>query len=175
MLQLTTSACPPTVNYIRAGLSYCAPHTTRTLEHLVRDSRIKQVVLLARYERHSAARAAFMAGLSSSIIALKRGGKQVILIGPLPTHRFDPPNATGMLFTQGRDVARWGMAGDRYRKQNADFIETLPAFAVRTGVIYVDPFPILCRQDHCPAWSQEAGVLYFNESHLSVSGARLVS
>ena len=174
VLQLTASACPPAVNYVRAGLAYCTPHNTRTLERLVQDSRISHVVLVARYERHSATSAALIAGLTSSIVALESAGKQVILIGPLPSHRFDPPHAIGMLFSQGRDPVRWGMAGDLYRKENAAFIEALPALAVRTGATYVDPFPILCRQDHCPAWRPETGVLYFNDSHLSVSGARLL-
>ena len=175
VLQLTASSCPPAVNYVRAGQAYCAPHNTRTLERLLQDPRIRHVVLVARYERHATALDAFIAGLTSSIVALESAGKQVILIGPLPSHGFDPPHAIGMLFFQGRNRSRWGLAGDRYRKENAAFIESLPALAARTGAVYIDPFPVLCRQDNCPAWSPEAGVLYFNDSHLSVSGAGLLA
>ncbi len=174
VLQLTASSCPPAANYVRIGHPYCAPYNAQVLERLAGDSRIHHVVLVARYERHSSARKSFMAGLSSAIITLERAGKQVILTGALPSHRFDPPNASGMLFTRGRDVADWGMTRDLYRRQNADFIEALPDLARRTGAIYIDPYPLLCRQDLCPGWSPEAGVLYFNDSHLSVSGARLL-
>jgi lysophospholipase L1-like esterase len=116
----------------------------------------------------------FWAGVDRTITVLRAAGHRVIVLGPVP----DMPQASGIPAA----VARWAAKG---RDPNAFSFKVgtdemsgvesrLDNIATAQGATFVPVSPELCSDNGCKPYADGA-VLYFDNNHLSMSGAQLIA
>jgi hypothetical protein len=176
IMQITASACPPALDYQVARRPLCIGHNRSTFERLAADRRIRTVVLATHFEGYPPGDfGRLAAGFSRAVQGLRAAGKTVIVVYPIPVFDFDPPMALGMTATRGGDLASVGLDVARYERSNAGAIEFLEVVRPRTGLVAFRPTEVLCSQAICRAYASGSGVLYFNRSHISLTGARMLA
>ena len=170
--QLTASACPPSLGYGRWDRPQCAGHNRAVLAGLARDPAIETVVLFAHYNGYGADRDKVLAGMGEAVRALHAAGKRIVLVDPLPVPGFDVPKALGMIAWRGGDPAAWAPPRTDADSQAAErFLDRL---AAEVGAARILPASALCSPAGCRAVGPDGAVLYFDDRHLSLAGARLV-
>jgi peptidoglycan/LPS O-acetylase OafA/YrhL len=173
VMQITASACPPALGYNSYNRKNCTLHNSETLDQLVADSRIRQVVMLANFATYpQAKREELERGFEAAVQTLSTNGKKVIIFEPIPVFDFDAPSALGLIASRGGKPSAWGLPLQVYRSKNAPFLELISRVAKATSAVVIPTADILCRDDLCGAFADGEGVLYFNADHLSVTGAR---
>lgn len=173
VMQISASLCPPAQDYSAPGRPHCSRHNARTLDQLVSDPRIRQVVLLADfgvYRRDM--QTALTDGFATSVRELVAAGKQVVLVEPVPVFPYDAPTALGLIASRGGDLQDWGVPAAEYRADNALFLALIADLARETGAQVVRMDRLYCPGGLCRAYAPDDGALYFNADHLSVTGAR---
>jgi peptidoglycan/LPS O-acetylase OafA/YrhL len=174
--QITASACPPSVGFTIAYNRACRTHNADMLLHLKSDRRITTVVLVADYRRYDEENsAAMLGGLELSVLDLQASGKRVVLVYPVPVYDFDPPSQVGLAMRLGRDPLSVGMSRAQFERDNGRTIAELDAFTQSHDLAVLRPSDVLCNATRCRVYDPQAGVLYFNGQHLSMSGARLLA
>lgn len=172
LTQITSSACPPSVGLDLPNRPNCAAHNQATLEALIADAALDRVVLVARYQlyvKHDAA--AFEAGLNRAITALTAAGKRVVLVDPYPGYLYPVPEALSNLSRRGGDPATLEQSIDEYRHRNAPALAMLERLGALPGVTRVKTSDALCGDGTC-AVIDGGKPLYFDDNHLSMTGAR---
>ncbi len=174
--QITASACPPSVGYDIRYNRACREHNADTLAHLKADSRVKTVILTANYLRYdNDESAAMLGGLEISALELQNAGKQVVIVYPLPVYGFDPPSQAGLALRLGRDPAAIGMSRADFDRDNRLVTTELDGFTAAHGILPLRPADMLCDASLCRVYNAKLGVLYFNNQHLSLTGAGLLA
>lgn len=184
--QLSFAGCPPTWGR-RELHTDCARWTAEAVDHLIATPQIDAVVVSYRINMHlygehvavypqlpsegsDAERAAIWQAYGGLLERLQSAGKRVALVLQAPEL---PQWATDMIFKhrhQTGDLA--GVPTAWWQQRNAwvsAHRATLPA-----GVSVIDPAELLCDARNCYVTRQDQA-LYFDDDHLSVSGAGLVA
>ncbi|MFT3727235.1 MAG: acyltransferase family protein [Terricaulis sp.] len=174
VMEISATLCPPTMDYVAPRSPPCKGRNDEALRRLVADPKIRDVVLIANLENHhDDEREALAAGYRRSVIALLAAGKHVTVIAQIPVMPSEPPAALGMLAAWGGDPTNYGEARDGHRRRSGwgnGVLRTLQ------GVTLIDPADDLCDRALCRALRPgDPAPLYFDASHLSVTGARLVA
>ncbi len=172
--QITASGCPPAVGFSFPGKDGCALYNTGIVQKLT--SLPPSTIVLATYSLAWVREFPdqFWAGVERTITALRNAGHRVIVLGPVP----DMPHASGIPAA----VARWAAEG---RDPNAFSFKVgvdemggvearLNEIATAQGAIFVPVSPELCSGKRCKPYTDGA-VLYFDNNHLSMSGAQLIA
>jgi hypothetical protein len=175
VLQITASSCPPAVDFDRKGRAYCRAHNSDVLDRLRADPRIRTVFLVADYDTYGAGPSAFTRGIAKSAQALTAAGKRVVLVYPIPIMPAEPPQMLGLHAARGADPASWGLPRAEYDRREGAKIAFLDELAAATRADALHPEQVLCDARLCRAYAPKWGALYFNQNHLSVTGARLVA
>jgi peptidoglycan/LPS O-acetylase OafA/YrhL len=170
--QLTASSCPPALGYNRWNRPLCARHNRAMLDALVADPAIETVVLFADYGGYGDDRPRVIAGLREAALALHAAGKRIVLVYPLPTPRFDVPKASGLIAWRGGDPQAWGARAPDPAALATE--RSLDALARAVDGEAVRPAVALCANGFCRTTGPDGAALYFDDRHLSLSGARLV-
>lgn len=172
--QLTASGCPPALDYSLPSLDQCATHNRAVLDGLIQDARVDRVLLVARYGLylHRPDAAKFEAGLASSVAALREAGKQVLLVDPFPEYGYPVPAALAQRLQREAPLNELGQSVARYREQQRDALALLERLGKQPGVSRLRTAEWLCRTDHCDVLQPPLQPLYFDDNHLSLSGAR---
>src|SRR5690606_12362374 len=90
--QITSSICPPSLDFEEPTRPLCAAHNAATLRALIDDKDVVRVVMIAHYGLYLRTQAAeFESGLRRSVQSLTRAGKQVVLVGPFPVYGYPVP------------------------------------------------------------------------------------
>lgn len=173
-LQATASACPPALGYKLEFRPKCAAHNEATLARLAADARIETVVLVANYERYEHDTKGLLDGLARTADKLRDAGKTIVLTYPIPTMPNEAPRTLGLIAARGGDISAYGAARAEYAKRMAGVVGKLDEIAARVGGRRFMPDALLCEDEWCPGYRADAGVLYFDSAHLSLTGARLV-
>lgn len=177
IMQITSSGCPPALDYQLPERSTCAAHNEETLDQLVRDDRIRTVIVTLSFARYTASdRVRIRAGLTRAVETLITSGKIVVIAYPFPNPPFEVPSVLGLMEQRGEPLGLLGVTFAQYEKENRSTIAFLDALSLRTGAIAFRPVEGLCDRSFCPAYVAGSGVMYFNYndvSHVSVTGARL--
>ncbi|PKR89165.1 hypothetical protein CXZ10_10805 [Pleomorphomonas diazotrophica] len=174
--EITTSACPPVMGYYSIKRPNCAEQNIASLEGLTADPAIRTVIMVAALEGYGADRQDMIeSGLKQSVQALEVAGKKVILIGPIPNQDYDPPAALSLRADNVEALSSWGRSRDDVELHLRNYRVMVSEISATTGATVVDPVPVLCNTDLCPGYDPNFGVLYFNQSHLSIAGARKLS
>lgn len=164
---ITMSGCPATLS--REGP--CARHTAETLAAIKADPAMRWIVLASNLHGEDAFARDSVAGVERSALELKRAGKSVIIVQPIPTYDFDPPSMLALAARSGRDVARVGMARTRFEQESGWIDREFKRFRDETGVGGVAPSDIYCDALRCRVYEEKIGALYYNQGHLSRRGA----
>lgn len=176
VMQITSSACPPALDYTLPDRPYCLAHNAETFARLAGDARMRTVVFAANYPgypREDWPR--LSAGVARAIEGLRAAGKETALLYPTPTFTYDPPAALGVIAARGGDPRAFALPRSKYESTNSATIAFLDRLSGRVGAVKLSPADALCDDAECRAYDAALGALYFNANHLSVTGARLVA
>lgn len=180
----TKYACSPLLGdaeWKSRNFEECRDFNQRIYEWIKTDQNIKYVFLSARWqstaekfaEDEREAREKFSEALTQTVTLLTSAGKQVFLIAPVPEPGFDVP----------RCLARQLQFGERSftcpRIQLLDWMTenalSLSAFnALESQVPVFFPSRVLCPGESCNL-TGATGILYFDDDHLSKTGAQSLS
>lgn len=170
---ITASGCPAQT---RDPSPACAEHNAQIWEGLRADAHIRTVVLIANYRGYESEPQSEMPGsLLEMAAALKRAGKQVIIVGPLPGFGFDPPSEAGLSIRFGRDPRAVGISTPIYDRENARLIDQLKAFGAENDIPVILPRDLFCDAEMCRVYDPAQGVLFFDSVHPSLTGARRIA
>jgi peptidoglycan/LPS O-acetylase OafA/YrhL len=176
VMQITSSACPPALDYTLPDRPHCIAHNAETFTRLAQDARVRTVVFAANYPgypREDWPRLA--AGVARAVEGMRAAGKEVALLYPTPTFAYDPPAALGVIAARGGDPRAFVLPRPKYESANQGTIDFLDQLASRVGGFRISPADALCDNARCRAYDAALGALYFNANHMSVTGARLVA
>jgi hypothetical protein len=117
----------------------------------------------------------FWKGLESTVQSLRKAGHSVVLLGAVPPH----PDHIGVPSA----LARWvfyGGAAEEYRfsldrRAASDINLHLERIAKESRAAYVSLVPYFCPNDSGCQGYKDGTVMYFDDNHMSVSGAKRVS
>ena len=175
-MEITASACPPSLNYSLRERPFCADHNRETLQRLLGDKRIHTVILTVNFTRYqNQAFEAMLSGYGDVVARLQEGGKRVVIVYPIPILDFDPPWVLGLRSELGKSLESVGVARDVFLQNNHRVLDFLNEIVAKNHIDAVLPEDILCSQKLCSVYSSEIGVLYFNSNHLSIVGARVLA
>lgn len=173
--QITSSTCPPALHFEEPTRPMCTAHNAATLRALVDDVAVKRVVMVAHYRHYLRTQAeAFSSGLSRSVAALVAAGKRVVIVGPFPTYAYPVPAALVAMHRRGEPLDRFGQPRHAYERDHGPALTVLRQLGTSQGVSVVDVGEVLCGDGDCDVVS-EGVPLYYDDNHLSMVGARLLS
>jgi peptidoglycan/LPS O-acetylase OafA/YrhL len=172
LMQRTRGSCPPVIGYDPPKEPNCAPFNQEVLERIARTPSIRTVYLAAFWESATYRVPGMADRIGDTIARLRRLGRRVVLIGPVPGQPFNVPRHLALAAARG-DLAdvRGGATAD-YRRDVAWFDRALPAWHA-LGAESLDPTRALIDGDHLRIVA-DGSPLYFDSHHLSLAGARLV-
>ncbi len=174
---VTYSACPPGSVHggARGGTGGCAAHERATLDAIRADTALAVVFLVARYSQAREEQGdGFFTELGRVARALADAGKSVALVYPAPEYGFSVPTQLARAAHRGDDIATLGLPRGAFDAQRARIVRALDAIRTDARIAMVDPSRRLCDPVRCRIFA--AGhALYFDDDHLSLSGARYVA
>lgn len=117
-------------------------------------------------------------GLGEVIARLRRAGKTVVLVGPTPEFEVDVPRALGLMAARGEEPEGLVVTEAAFLARQGRVLELLDAHA-GPGVLRVNPHERLRLPGPGPAryraMADGDASLYFDDDHLSLTGARFVA
>jgi peptidoglycan/LPS O-acetylase OafA/YrhL len=172
--QITASGCPPAEGFTFPADKGCERYNSAIIDRLKMIS--PATIVLATYSLawHREYPEQFWPSFERTIATLRAAGHRVIVIGPVP----DMPEAAGIPAA----VARWTAKGrdpDKFSfKFGAEEVNGVEArlndIATAQGAIFVPVSSELCSGKRCKPY-EDGAVLYFDNNHLSMSGAQLIA
>jgi hypothetical protein len=173
--QLTASACPPAVGFVTEDRPKCAEYVDAML-HALSKAPPSSVVVAAHYFQwmHGSDRETLFRGFAETVQVLRKAGHSVILLGPVPEHPggVTVPSALARWVLYGGAPADYRFALDRRAALDSEAF--LRRIANETGSVYIPLVPYLCPDEGECRGYRNGTVMYFDDNHLSVSGARQV-
>jgi hypothetical protein len=176
----TMPACPPVHGW---QISYqewrraCAGFQERTLDRILAADSIRTVVIAANFRAYVAIaerQEGLLDGLQAVVDRLLRAGKRVVLVYPYPT--VEVRAFKGLLKEAGRDgdLAKLGQPVDRFLSDNRAAFDLLDGLGDTEALVRIYPHRFLCGEARCVLY-RDGRVLYQNEDHLSLTGARVLT
>ncbi|CAN5238824.1 acyltransferase family protein [soil metagenome] len=175
---ITASGCPAQImtGKARDADPVCAAHNAQILAGLTAETNIRTVVLIANWRGYEAEPRSEMPGsLFGAALALKRAGKQVVLVGPLPGFSFDPPSEAGLALRFGGDPRGVGITTAQYDRDNRAILAEVRAFGAANEIPVISPRDLFCDAKMCRVYDPKEGVLFFDSVHPSLTGARRIA
>lgn len=176
--------CPPLFGIQKNSANpSCPDQNTLIKNHLLAHPEIKTVIMAAHwnvYFRDAGpltvgtgrattveGTAAIRAGLAASLEWLLNNGRQVILIGPVPTFDKSVPLAQALGVATNRNFLH--STAQEQRDKNAPFFQVVNVFHGAPSFRFLDPIQWMCAGD---CITMKNGVpLYRDAHHLSIAGA----
>jgi len=193
---LSFSGCPPALLFTIDNPG-CNEWVGESLDYLKLDSDIKSVIIVYRYGLYlygdhlneypnipddapsfmieanpEFARSKFWESLALIVKQLQESGKNVYLLEPIPEL---PTHIDKIIFRDDMSptLSRLGSNKTYYNERNKNILKQLKSIAKDTGSIILSPSKALCNNLNCFA-IQEGQALYFDDNHISMSGAKSV-
>jgi peptidoglycan/LPS O-acetylase OafA/YrhL len=173
ILHFTHSACSPAARALPHASPECNAFNQATLAWLSRP-RAPAIVILSAAADSPQYRAdpAFQAGLLDAAEALRRAGKRVILVGPVPSYPSDVPRRVALAWQSQPGTMPQGVPIAKFLSRNRAVLASLQ-LARSHGFAVLLPHEQLCRES-CDL-VRGGKVLYFDDHHLSVEGGRIIA
>lgn len=196
LLHLSFSACPPATRY-DSPVPGCSQWQREAIRRIEQSPQIKNVLIAFRYSMYlfgdhlpgypqipdhplhinsfdpDKSRDLIWGDLVSTIDGLRKAGKHVFILGPVP----EIPRplqqeiaATPRMVTERDHV---GITRQWYQQRNRYVLDHLKQLPWGNDLTLVDPAVVLCDPVQCKSVIGDKA-MYFDGDHLSVSGARLV-
>jgi peptidoglycan/LPS O-acetylase OafA/YrhL len=173
-MEITASACPPALGYQNSSRALCRQRNDTALREIVGDARVTTVVMIASYSGYDDEEWPIIErGMERAVRELRAAGKRVVVVSALPIMPNDPPSALGMMSARRLDIAHYGVTRTEHDARNVWSIALMRKLEAQ-GAIVVDSALILCDAQFCPAYRAPL-ILYFNRTHVSLAGARLIA
>lgn len=171
--EITTSSCPPALGYKSNNAPLCTDQNAVSIDGILSDPNIETVIMVAAWESYGARKApSIAAGLEEAARRLAAAQKAVIIIEPIPNQTYDPPSGLSIRADDKTALLSWGRALNEVQRDLRPLRSIVIGIAERVGAKTFDPLPLLCGDSLCPGYDPTLGVLYFNQTHLSLTGAR---
>ncbi len=169
----TYSQCPPALGFSTKARRSCVAHNERVLAYLRSHREITEVFLIAHYRIYEtpAYRAAFESGFRAAVSELLASGKKVTVIYPIPGARYSIPLMASALALQREPIETLTIPRAYYAAINTEAHALLDSLE---GVERLHPENVLCLPQSCRIALNER-LLYFDNSHLNMFGARYVA
>jgi peptidoglycan/LPS O-acetylase OafA/YrhL len=191
---LSFSGCQPALNYnVKRG--GCHNWTNETLAYLEQEQSIKNVIVGYRYtgflskpdinnwlrepfrkETHEEVWEMYWQSLDEIISRLLKAGKMVYVVYPIPEL---PDHIATILtpnylfvddYTYDKDKTT---TVDAYMKRHAFILEKLDSLPFGDNLKAIKPLEAICSEEYCPT-VRDGQALYFDDDHLSLTGAGIV-
>jgi peptidoglycan/LPS O-acetylase OafA/YrhL len=173
--QLTSSSCPPLLDIKVPSQSSCAERNSKVLAYLSNHPEIRTVVLAQHFFGYDdIGQDVWMAGLDRTVVGLKKLGRTVILVGPLPNPRQNVPSSIARSIMFGRNDYTIATPRSTFHRETSSIIAALRRIDEVHDADFVDVEPVMCKETECP-FAIGRQPLFFDDNHLSVSGARIVA
>jgi len=170
----SSPGCPPANDFQPPNEPECRAFNERTQDFLSRETEIKTVILVGRYDKVFVGQqqVSLLNGLLKTVRTAQSAGKRVILMGPIPTYDYAVPR----MLSQGFQRERRIIAAVTSRRE---FLSRIDFFwrafdGIGGSIVRIFPDQALCPDTVCLIYDGRAA-LYFDEGHLSTEGARKVA
>ncbi len=202
LLHLTFSGCPPLLTY-KSNLPGCSDWLKESIEYIEKDNKIKNVLIGFRYSsylygdhvksypntpnvdpsRHiedninlnsHEIREIIWNDFNNIISRFIDAEKSVYILYPVPEL---PKHINSILklstISNDPEILENTTPSSYYAKRNAFILDKLNSLNYSSKLHAIKPFDMICNLDWCPVVIDNE-VLYFDDDHLSVSGATYV-
>lgn len=191
-INATLASCPPLLGVDLPFAPDCARFNALVLA-TIQKQHIRNVILVARWALYAEGsrygifesgmtvlfaqtvaeqHAAFAAGLRRTLDALARTGVKTTVVGPIPESRYDVPSTLARAAIFHVDVHPEPAVAD-FRARQAFVLPLLEELRKAYGFALVQPAEVLCGPESC-AIVRDAKPLYYDNHHLSMTGAALI-
>lgn len=172
--QITASGCPPAAGFTFPADHRCEQYNAAMIDRLTSIS--PATVVLATYslawDREYPDQ--FWPSFERTIATLHAAGHRVVVLGPVPDMRDASgiPAAVARWTAKGRDPNDFSF---KFSANRVRAVETrLNDIATSHGAVFVPVSSELCSGKRCKPY-EDGAVLYFDNNHLSMSGAQLIA
>lgn len=171
--QITASSCPPARGFNPLGRPNCAAYNERMLRSLTAVPPTTIIVAAKSVHWLREDPKTYLRGLGETLQLLARSGHHVILLGAAPPHphHLSVPATLARLAAVGVDPNTYTFDPGMAEMEGVD--RELRQIADGQGATFVSISPAFCSRAGCAAYLDDA-VLYFDDNHLSVAGAKIV-
>lgn len=171
---ITSSHCPPLLG---RAFGECGAFNRKMLSSILSDPTVDTIILTMNAEAYLQEHdfEILREGFENTLDALHTTGKAAIIISQIPNINFDAAIAAGYAYLRGDDPTKIGRPKEDFEHTMARWTFAQTAQAHARGFTLFDPAPSLCNSTLCPAVGDMGSVIYFNPTHISVAGARLIA
>jgi len=171
VMEISASGCPPSTGFQSMDNRSCTAHNQETLDRLKDDEKIHTVVLTANFQAYQDHKFdQLFAGYTNVVESLKAHGKRIVMVYPVPHMDFDPPTLLGFRLKERKDLNDVGTSQTAFEQNTERVVKELDALYDPSSMSRVYPAQLLCANGLCRAYSTKDGPLYFDYSHLNVTG-----
>ncbi|MGN6210118.1 acyltransferase family protein [Asticcacaulis sp.] len=167
---ITMSGCPATLS----RRAVCRQHNIDTLAAMKADPHMQVVILVGNLHDDDAFSRDAIKGMEHTALELKKVGKRVIIVSPIPTFDYDPPSKLALESRAGHQPEAVGTPRAYYEQRRGHIRDEFIRFTAANDMTAIRPDAIFC-DTICHVYRPGAGVLYFNAGHLSLTGAGLLA
>lgn len=165
--QRTRASCPPAPEYDPAGDPGCVRFNQAVIEEIESNPDIRTVYLAGFWVNALYRDAGVLDPLGKAITRLRKSGRRVVLIGPVPRQKFDVPRRLAIGGLHAPTATRADYTAD------TEWItSSYPRWRAK-GVQIIDPAKVLVEGEKTVIVA-DGHPLYFDNHHLSVTGAERV-
>ncbi|MBK9029868.1 MAG: acyltransferase [Myxococcales bacterium] len=174
LLYISYSSCPPAKDLAFADRPGCRAHDREVLARLAASATITTVVLVAQYRRYERLLGPrFVASFGEVATTLTAAGKRVLVVYPIPTPPGRVPTLLARAAMRGQAPTTIAIARAAYDAENRATIAALDQLVAQPGIDAIRIADRLCDATRCAVYA-DGRVLYFDDRHLSVTGAAFV-
>ncbi|MEZ5744334.1 MAG: acyltransferase family protein [Sphingomonadaceae bacterium] len=169
--QRTHASCPPALGYDDPVNPTCAPFNRDVAAEIAANPQIATVYLVGFWSDRRYDQPGFIAQIEKTFDILQDAGKEVVLVGAVPTQPFNVPRTLALASARGEDPASVaGSSMARHRGNEEWFARHYREWRAR-GVEIFDPAAVLGTGSGTRI-VEDGHPLYFDTHHLSLTGAR---
>ncbi len=173
---ISFSACPPALPVAEAARSPgCLVHNRAMLDGIRADRHVETVFLTARYSQAvDELGDGYFDRLGDVARELVDAGKRVAIVYPSPEYPYLVPVQLARAAHREESLDSLGLSRDLFEARRAPYRAALDRIRAKGRIEMVDPAARLCDAERCRIYA-EGHVLYFDDDHLSLAGARYLA
>lgn len=174
VLTITSSKCPPTLDYTPIGRPNCPKRNSEILAYLLDQSSVDTVLLIASYETYFAHdSSAFQDGFRRVVQKLEGAGKRVIISGPIPSLEIPVPTRAAVKVLRG-DFTPLTISKASFIQSSANVVRMMDELENEFPSIRIaNSSDAFCDDSVC-RFTLKGRALFFDRHHPSVLGASLM-
>ncbi|HSO82218.1 SGNH hydrolase domain-containing protein [Thiocapsa sp.] len=178
VLSLTMPICPPALGWEGEHLSWredCGRFQRLALDRIIATPSIQTEVLAAWYRIYpfDDPNGELAVAIEKAIERLVSAGKRVALVYPVPQPDADVPTTLAEAVLDGRDPNLIRQPLEQFHADQSGVFAMLDGLDRHPSLIRIYPHQVLCPGSDC-LFYRDGRVLYYDDNHLSVTGAALL-